>query len=61
MRTLGNAVAFVLLSLGIIWLLQEHYLVPGSLLSHEVPWPHRGAIAAVGGLLLLTVVNGIRR
>ncbi len=61
MRTVGNAVGFLLLGVGIIWLLQEYFLLPGSFLANEVPWSHRGAIAGVAGLLLLFAVNLGRR
>jgi hypothetical protein len=57
MRTIFNGMGAALVSVGLLWLLQEYDVVPGSFLIYEVPWPHRGLIAMVLGIIILIAAN----
>jgi hypothetical protein len=57
MRTIFHAIGAVLVSVGLLWLLQEYGVVPGSFMIYEVPWAHRGLLAMVLGVIILIASN----
>jgi hypothetical protein len=57
MRTFGNLAGVLLALLGIIWLLQDNFIIPGSFLAYEVHVLHRGIYAVAVGLLLVFFAN----
>ena len=56
MRPIGNALGLGLILLGALWLFQEYGLVQGQFLPDLLPWPHRGAMVAAVGIVLLALV-----
>ena len=46
-------VAFSLLTMGIIWILQGVNILPGSFMTGQIIWAKRGAIVALAGLAVL--------
>jgi hypothetical protein len=55
MRSLANALGISLILLGILWILQEHYFIPGSFLESQVSFAHRGAVSVAAGILLMVL------
>jgi len=57
MRILMNAVAVLLVLLGIGWFLQGINVLPGSFMSGQTQWAIYGGIAALAGIGLLVFAN----
>jgi hypothetical protein len=57
MQYVGNFIAFALLALGVLWLLQDYGVVPGSFLFNEFPWGPRGLVTTAAGVALLFIIN----
>jgi hypothetical protein len=45
--------AFLLIAVGVIWILQGINVLPGSFMTGQIQWAYRGGIAAVLGLAIL--------
>lgn len=56
MRPLAMALGIGLIMLGTVWLAQEYSFVPGEFLPDLLSLPHRGAIAAAAGILILALL-----
>lgn len=46
-------IAFSLLAMGIIWILQGVNVLPGSFMTGQIIWAKRGAMVALAGLAVL--------
>ncbi len=46
-------VAFSLLTMGMIWILQGVNILPGSFMTGQIIWAKRGAMVALAGLAVL--------
>jgi cbb3-type cytochrome oxidase subunit 3 len=46
-------IAFSLLTMGIIWILQGVNVLPGSFMTGQLVWAKRGAVVALAGLAVL--------
>ncbi len=53
MKIASYIVAFSLLTMGIIWILQGVNILPGSFMTGQIIWAKRGAIVALAGLAVL--------
>jgi TRAP-type C4-dicarboxylate transport system permease small subunit len=56
MRPIGNALGIGLIMLGALWLLQEYSVLQGQFLPDLLPFPHRGAVAAGAGIIILALL-----
>lgn len=52
MRLVLKIVAFLLIVLGTIWILQGVNVLPGSFMTGQIQWAYRGGAVALVGLLL---------
>ncbi len=50
--TLLRVLAFLLVAIGVIWILQGINVLPGSFMTGQIQWAYRGGIAAVLGLAI---------
>jgi len=56
MRPIGNALGIGLIMLGALWLSQEYGALQGQFLPDLLAFPHRGAVAAGVGIILLALI-----
>jgi hypothetical protein len=56
MRPIANALGLGLILLGTLWLAQEYSFLQGQFLPDLLPYPHRGAIAAGAGIVILALI-----
>ncbi|MGA3046583.1 MAG: hypothetical protein ABSD67_08180 [Terracidiphilus sp.] len=63
MRTIGNAIGIALILLGVLWLLQEYNFIPGSFLSDDFTFAHRGLISICAGffVMITTAKSTVKR
>ncbi|MET0282253.1 MAG: hypothetical protein ABW278_14175 [Steroidobacteraceae bacterium] len=53
MRILVRIIAMMLLTIGVIWMLQGFNILPGSFMTGQMQWAGFGALSVVvGGVLL---------
>jgi len=57
MKLWGNAVALVLLLIGVIWTLQGANILGGSFMTGQSMWLYIGIVVAICGLAALWWVN----
>jgi hypothetical protein len=50
---LTRILAFMLIAVGVIWILQGINVLPGSFMTGQIQWAYRGGLAAVLGLVIL--------
>ncbi len=53
MRVVLNVVGVVLALLGVVWILQGINVLPGSFMTGQIKWAYYGAVALVGGCVML--------
>jgi len=56
MRIGLNILGFVLITMGVIWILQGINILPGSFMTGQIQWAYRGAATAIVGLAILAFV-----
>ena len=56
MRAIANALGLGLLLLGALWLFQEYGALQGQFLPDLLPYPHRGAMLAGAGIVILALI-----
>jgi hypothetical protein len=49
--------AFLLIGMGVVWILQGVNILPGSFMTGQIVWAYRGGISAAIGILILVLVN----
>lgn len=59
MRIFVRVIAGLLVTLGVIWMLQGVGLLPGSFMTGQLKWAGWGALSVVVGIVLL--LSGARR
>jgi hypothetical protein len=55
MRVVLNLFAACLITIGLIWVLQDYNILPGSLMDGQIRQKYRGEIAVLAGVALLGV------
>lgn len=53
MKIAVQVLAFVLILIGAVWILQGINVLPGSFMTGQRQWAVYGAVAVVGGVVLL--------
>ncbi|MEO7774274.1 MAG: hypothetical protein ABIT36_10970 [Steroidobacteraceae bacterium] len=53
MRILVRIIAVMLVTFGVIWLLQGFNILPGSFMTGQLQWAAYGALSVVVGVVLL--------
>ncbi len=55
MKIILYILAFSLLTMGTIWILQGINVLPGSFMTGQIVWARRGAVVALSGLAVLAL------
>jgi hypothetical protein len=51
--TLLRVLSFLLITVGVIWILQGINVLPGSFMTGQIQWAYRGGIAVILGFAIL--------
>lgn len=57
MKIVLRILGFLLIALGVVWILQGVNILPGSFMTGQIQWAWRGGIVAVVGVLLLVAAK----
>lgn len=56
-----RSIAVILLTIGVIWMLQGFNILPGSFMTGQLQWAAYGALSVLVGASLLFLINRDKR